>query len=126
MIHCITLGNEVEVHHVIPQELYWIAEKASTSARLAFPHHIFCLSAKTRVRIDGDTPIDIDRHITRRAMEHAREHGHAPPQEPVSSPQQELPEMPQGFYFPPHDYWDQVTISIGELASSVDQLRIEH
>ncbi|KAL4349834.1 hypothetical protein AHAS_Ahas10G0081600 [Arachis hypogaea] len=83
MIHCIILGNEVEVHRVIPQKLYNIVAKASTSARLAFPHIIFRLCEAACIRIDRDTPIDIDRPIIRRGMEYAKELGRAPPQEPV-------------------------------------------
>ncbi|KAL4344481.1 hypothetical protein AHAS_Ahas11G0182700 [Arachis hypogaea] len=113
MIHCIMLGNKVEVHQVILQELYRIATKVSTSARLPIPHLIFHMCEAARVHIDGDTPIEVDRPITRRGMEHVREHGHVPPQEPVPPPQQELPEMPQGVHFPSRDYWDQLTASIG-------------
>ncbi|KAL4373828.1 hypothetical protein AHAS_Ahas05G0120800 [Arachis hypogaea] len=94
MIHCIMLGNEVEVHQVLSQELYCILEKASTTARLAFPHLIFRMCEAARVRIDGNIPFELDRHINRRGMEYAREHGHVPPQKPVPSSQQELPEMP--------------------------------
>ncbi|RTK54036.1 hypothetical protein DRJ73_15330, partial [Enterococcus faecalis] len=40
MIHSIMKGEEVEVHEVISNEIYKIAEKPSTMARLAFPHLI--------------------------------------------------------------------------------------
>ncbi|KAL4287808.1 hypothetical protein AHAS_Ahas19G0223200 [Arachis hypogaea] len=126
MIHYIMLGNEVEVHRLIPQEIYSIAAKASTSARLAFPHLIFRLCEAARVCIDKDTLIPVDRPITRKVIEYARELGQASPQELVPPPQLEQPEIPQGSYLPPRDYWDQLAASIGKLASSIVQLRIEH
>ncbi|KAL4328262.1 hypothetical protein AHAS_Ahas13G0182500 [Arachis hypogaea] len=49
----------------------------------------------------------------RGGMEYAKEFGRAPPQEPVSPPRQEQSEMPQGSYFSPRDYWDQLTASVG-------------
>ncbi|KAL4394433.1 hypothetical protein AHAS_Ahas02G0151500 [Arachis hypogaea] len=67
------LGNEVEVHRVIPQELYDIATKAFTFARLAFPHLVYHLCEATRICIDRDTPIDVDRPITKRGIEYAKE-----------------------------------------------------
>ncbi|KAL4294025.1 hypothetical protein AHAS_Ahas18G0186800 [Arachis hypogaea] len=96
MIHYIILSNEVEVHQVIPHERYKIAEKAFTSPRLAFPHLIHRLYGEAGAHIDGDTPIDVHRPITRKGMEHARDLGHGPQQEPVPPPPQNLPEVPQG------------------------------
>ncbi|KAL4364667.1 hypothetical protein AHAS_Ahas07G0029000 [Arachis hypogaea] len=34
--------------------------------------------------------------------------------------------MPQRVYFPPPDYWDQLTTSLGKLTSSFDQLSLKH
>ncbi|XP_016168488.1 uncharacterized protein LOC107611032 [Arachis ipaensis] len=88
-----------------------ITDKSSTSARLAFPHLIYCLCTAAGANIDGNTPIDINRLITRRGMKHvhAKELGHGPQQEPVPPPpqqQEQQPEMPQGYYFLSRDYWD--------------------
>ncbi|KAL4300573.1 hypothetical protein AHAS_Ahas17G0214400 [Arachis hypogaea] len=78
MIHYIMLGNEVEVHEVIPQEIYKIAKKSSTITRLAFPHLIYQLCAVVEAHIEGNTPIGIERPITKKGMEHIREPGHGP------------------------------------------------
>ncbi|KAL4277128.1 hypothetical protein AHAS_Ahas20G0276200 [Arachis hypogaea] len=94
MIHCIMLSNEVEVHEVIPQEFYRIADKSSTTMRLAFSHIIYRLCAVAGAHIDRDTPIGIERPITKKDMEHARELGQGPQQEPVLPPPQDLPKMP--------------------------------
>ncbi|KAL4300712.1 hypothetical protein AHAS_Ahas17G0228300 [Arachis hypogaea] len=126
MIHCIMLINEVEVHEEIPQEFYRVTDKPSTSARLAFPHLIHRLCSAARAHIEGDTLIEKERPITKKGMEHARESVQGPQQEPVPPSLQDISEMPQGMYFPPYDYWDQLTTSLGELTSSVDQLRLEH
>ncbi|XP_015970215.1 uncharacterized protein LOC107493672 [Arachis duranensis] len=68
----------------------------------------------------------VDRPITGKGIEYARELGQAPPQELIPPPQQEQPEIPQGYHFPPHKYCDKLAVSIGQLASSIVQMRIEH
>ncbi|KAL4276432.1 hypothetical protein AHAS_Ahas20G0206600 [Arachis hypogaea] len=57
MIHCIMIGSEVEIHEVIPQELYKKVEKPSTLARLAFPYLICHLCNLARIVIEGDIPL---------------------------------------------------------------------
>ncbi|KAL4366069.1 hypothetical protein AHAS_Ahas07G0169200 [Arachis hypogaea] len=64
-----------------------IVAKTSTSAGLAFPHLIFRLCEAANVQIDRDILIAVDRPITRRGMEYARELRQAPPQETVPPPQ---------------------------------------
>ncbi|KAL4287341.1 hypothetical protein AHAS_Ahas19G0176500 [Arachis hypogaea] len=108
MIHYIMIGGEVEVHEVIPQELYKIAEKPSTKARLAFPHLICHLCDSAGIVIEGDIFIEEDKPITKKRIEQTREHAH----EPVQPPQQEIPEMPQRMQFPPQGYWDQLNTNM--------------
>ncbi|XP_057759371.1 uncharacterized protein LOC130979841 [Arachis stenosperma] len=74
----------------------------------------------------GDTLIEKDKPITKIRMESAREPAQGPQQEPVQPPPPEIPEIPQGMYFPPRDYWDQLNTSIWELSSNMEQLRVEH
>ncbi|KAL4365650.1 hypothetical protein AHAS_Ahas07G0127300 [Arachis hypogaea] len=122
MIHCIMIGSEVEVHEVILQELYKIAEKPSTKVRLAFPHIICHLCNSVRIVIKGDIFIEKDKPITKKRMEQTGEHAH----EPVQPPQQEILRIPQGMQFPPQGYWDQLHNSLGELNTNMEQLRLEH
>ncbi|KAL4343992.1 hypothetical protein AHAS_Ahas11G0133800 [Arachis hypogaea] len=76
MIHCIMLGNEVEVHWMIPQEIYRLADKAPTSTRLTFFHLIRHICEDAQVHIDGDTPLLLTNLSLGGGMEHARELGH--------------------------------------------------
>ena len=115
MIHCIMIESEVEVHKVIPQELYKIAEKPSTNARLAFPHLICHLCNSTGIIIEGDISIMEDKPITKKRIEQTRDPTH-----------HEIPEMPQGMHFPPQNYCEQINTSLGELSSNMGQLRVEH
>ncbi|KAL4349961.1 hypothetical protein AHAS_Ahas10G0094300 [Arachis hypogaea] len=126
IIHCIVLGDDVEVHEVIPQELYKVAEKTSTQAGLAFSHLICHLCNSAGVVIEGDIPIEVDKPITKRRMKHVREPAYEPQQEHVELPQQEISEMPQGMHLLPQGYWNQLNTSLEELSSNMDQLRIEH
>ena len=73
MIHSIMIGEEVEVHEVISQELYKVADKSSTMARLAFPHLICHLCNSAGIDIEGDIFIDEDKPITKKRMEQIRE-----------------------------------------------------
>ena len=115
MIHSIMIGEEIEVHEVISQELYKVADKSSTLARLAFPHLICHLCYSVGVDIERDIPIDEDKPITKKRMEHTRDPTH-----------HEIPEIPQGMHFPPQNYWEQLNTSLGELSSNMGQLRVEH
>ncbi|KAL4276948.1 hypothetical protein AHAS_Ahas20G0258200 [Arachis hypogaea] len=105
MIHCIMLRNEVEVHHVIPLEIYNIIAKPSTLSRLAFSHLISRLCEAANVQIDRDMLIAVDRPITKMGMEYTRELGQAPPQAPILPPQKEHLEIPQGQDLPPREYF---------------------
>ena len=58
-------------------------------------------------------------------MEQIREPTHGPQQEHEEVPHQEIPEMPQGIHFPPHNYWEQLNTSLGDLSSNMEQLRME-
>ena len=69
MIHSIMIGEEVEVHEIIPQELYKVADKSSTWARLAFPHLICHLCNSAGIDIEGDILIEEDKPITKKRME---------------------------------------------------------
>ena len=122
MIHSIMIGEEVEVHEVISQELYKVADKSSTMARLAFPHLICHLCNSAGIDIEGDILIDEDKPITKKMMEQIRE----PHQEHEEIPHHEIPEMPQGIHVPPQNYWEQINTSLGELSSNMGQLRVEH
>ena len=115
MIHSIMIGEEVEVHEIIPQELYKVADKSSTLARLAFPHLICHLCNSGGIDIEGDILIDEDKPITKKRMEYTRDSTH-----------HEIPEIPQGMNFPPQNYWEQINTSLGELSSNMGQLRMEH
>ncbi|KAL4317024.1 hypothetical protein AHAS_Ahas15G0343700 [Arachis hypogaea] len=105
------LEDEVEVVQVIPQEIYNIAFNASTHAKLAFLHLIYCLCDAHIVHIEHDTLIPIKRPIFRKRMEYPQEYARAPREEPAAQgqpvlpPQQEQPLMPKGHYFPPQEYW---------------------
>ncbi|QHO24029.1 uncharacterized protein DS421_12g368760 [Arachis hypogaea] len=124
MIHSIMIGEEVEVHEIIPQELYKVADKSSTLARLAFPHLICHLCNSAGIDIEADILIDEDKPITKKRMEQTRDHG--PQQEHEEIPHHEIPEMPQGMHFPPQNYWEQINTSLGELSSNMGQLRMKH
>ena len=100
---------------MISQELYKVADKSSTLARLAFPHLICHLCYSVGVDIEGDIPIDEDKPITKKRMEQTRDPSH-----------HQIPEMPQGMHFPPQNYWEQLNTSLGELSSNMGQLRVEH
>ncbi|KAL4315854.1 hypothetical protein AHAS_Ahas15G0226700 [Arachis hypogaea] len=77
MIHCIMLRDEVEVHEVIPQELYKVTKKTSTQVRLAFSHLICHLYNSAVIVIERDIPQE-DKPITQKRMEHVREPVHEP------------------------------------------------
>ena len=124
MIHSIMIGEEVEVHEIIPQELYKVADKSSTMARLAFPHLICHLCNSAGIDIEGDILIKEDKPITKKKMEQAREPSHGA-QEAQEAHLHEIPEMPQ-MHFPPQNYWEQINTSLGELSSNMGQLRVEH
>ena len=102
MIHSIMIGEEIEVHEVISQELYKMADKSSTLTRLAFPHLICHLCNSVGINIEGDILIDKDKPITKKRMEQTRDptHGHE------EIPHHKIPEMPQGMHFPPQNYWE--------------------
>ena len=101
MIHSIMIGEEIEVHEVIAQELYKVADKSSTLARLAFPHLICHLCNSAGIDIEEDILIEEDKPITKKRMEQAREPTHGPQQEHKEVPHQEILEMPQGMHLPP-------------------------
>ena len=69
MIHSIMIGEEVEVHEVISLQLYKVADKTSTLARLAFPHLICHLCNSAGVVIEEDILIEEDKLITKKRME---------------------------------------------------------
>ena len=98
------IREEVEVHEIIPQELYKVADKSSTMVRLAFPHLICHLCNSVRIDIEEDILIDEDKPITKKRMEQTREPTHGPQQEHEEIPHHEIPEMPQGMHFPPQNY----------------------
>jgi len=122
MIHSIMIGEEVEVHEIISLELYKVAEKPSTLARLAFPHLICHLCNSAGVVIEEDILIEEDKPITKKRMEQTREPTHGPQQEYEEIPYHEIPKM----HFPPHNYWEQLNTSLGDLSSNMEQLRMEH
>ncbi|KAL4337129.1 hypothetical protein AHAS_Ahas12G0079300 [Arachis hypogaea] len=126
MIHCIMLGNKVKVHQVIPLEIYNIVAKTSILSRLAFPHLIFCLCEATKVQIDRDILITVDRPITKKSMEYTRKLGQAQPQKIVLPSQKKQPEWPQAQDLPPREKWTQLEVSIGQLISTMDQLKEKH
>ncbi|QHO16571.1 uncharacterized protein DS421_10g304660 [Arachis hypogaea] len=123
MIHSIMIGEEVEVHEVISNELYKIADKPSYMARLAFPHLICHLCYSAGVIIDGDVSIEEDKPITKKRMEQTREVPHGPQEEHEEVHHQQ---MPQGMHFPPNNYWEQLSTSLKDLSHNVEQLRVEH
>ena len=120
------IGEEVKVHEIIPLELYKVANKPSTLARLAFPHPICHLCNLAGIVIEEDTLIEEDKPITKNRMEQTREPTHGPQQEHEEIPHQEIPEIPQGMHFPPQNFWEQINTSLGELSSNMGQLRVEH
>ena len=69
MIHSIMIGEEVKVHKIIPLELYKVADKSSTLARLAFPHLICHLCNSAGIVIERDIFIEEDKPITKKRME---------------------------------------------------------
>ena len=101
MIHSIMIGEEVEVYEIISLELYKVADKSSTLARLAFPYLICHLCNLAGIVIEGDTLIEEDKPITKKRTEQTREPTHGPQQEHEEIPHHEIPEMPQGMHFPP-------------------------
>ena len=109
MIHSIMIGEEVEVHEVIANELYKIADKPSYMARLAFPHLICHLCYSAGVIIDGDVSIEEDKPITKKRMEQTREVPHGPQEEHEEVHHQQ---MPHGMHFPPNNYWEQLSTSL--------------
>ena len=58
-------------------------------------------------------------------MKQTREPTHGPQQEHEEIPH-EIPEMPQGMHFPPHNYWEQLNTSLEGLSYNMDQLRVKH
>ena len=60
------IREKVEVHEVISQELYKVADKSSTVARLAFPHLICHLCYSVGIDIEGDTLIVEDEPINKK------------------------------------------------------------
>ena len=126
MIHSIMIGEEVEVHEVIAQKLYKVADRSSTLARLAFSHLICHLCYSVGVDIEGDIPIDEDKPITKKRMEQTREPTHGSQETHEEAHHQEIPEIPQRMHFPPNNYWEQINTSLGELSSNMGQLRVEH
>ena len=126
MIHSIMNREEVEVHEIISLELYKVADKSSTLARLAFPHLICHLCNLAGIVIEEDILIEEDKPITKKRMEQTREPTHGPQEEHEKIPHHEIPEMPQGMHFPPQNYWEQINTSLGELSSNMGQLRVEH
>ena len=69
MIHCIMLGKEVEIHHLISYEIYTIANKNSTVAKLAYPSLISLLCKDAGVRMGVDEFIPSEHPITKKSME---------------------------------------------------------
>ena len=78
MIHSIMIGEEVEVHEIIPLELYKVVDKPFTLARLAFPHLICNLCNSAGIVIEEDILIEGDKPITKKRMEQTREPTHGP------------------------------------------------
>ncbi|KAL4329191.1 hypothetical protein AHAS_Ahas13G0275400 [Arachis hypogaea] len=64
MIHCIMKGEIVEN----------IASNPLKKTRLGFPHLIYCLSEAVKVKVDNDFCITVERPITKKTVEHLREH----------------------------------------------------
>ena len=120
------IGEKVGVHEVISLELYKVAEKPSTLARLAFPHLICHLCNLAGVVIEGDILIEEDKPITKKRMEQTREPIHGSQETHEEAHHQEIPEMPQGMHFPPNNYWEQLNTSLEGLSHDMNQLRVEH
>ncbi|KAL4329192.1 hypothetical protein AHAS_Ahas13G0275500 [Arachis hypogaea] len=84
---------------------------------------IHCIMKKrsggaTKVMVDYDFPIPIERPITKKTTEHLREHHRVSREDQVEEEaQQDHPSLPQGHYFSPQEYWEQ-------LISSIEQMRI--
>ena len=72
MIHCIMIGNEVEVHQIIPLEIYKLANRDSTRAMLAYPNLIFRLCQVAKVLIQVDNFISVKNPITKQVMESSK------------------------------------------------------
>ncbi|QHN82290.1 uncharacterized protein DS421_20g694540 [Arachis hypogaea] len=66
MIHYIMLGKEVEIHQLIPIEIYTIANKESTEARLAYPSLISLLCKYAGVQMAVDEFIPVECPITKK------------------------------------------------------------
>ncbi|XP_052115347.1 uncharacterized protein LOC127745746 [Arachis duranensis] len=118
MIHCIMKGEVVEVEDIIPEQIYNIASNPLKKTRLGFPHLIYRLCEAAKVKMDNDFHIPVERPITKKTMEHLREHHRVPREDQAEEEaQQDQPPLPQGHYFPPQEYWQQ-------LISSIEQMRI--
>ena len=114
MIHCIMLGKEVEVHHVIACEIYTIANKNSTEAKLAYPSLISLLCKEAGVKMGVDEFIPIEHPITKKSME-----GQVQDNSIMRRAQEFLPE------FPRIDYWTSLEASITKLQETMEQLKEE-
>ncbi|KAL4315504.1 hypothetical protein AHAS_Ahas15G0191700 [Arachis hypogaea] len=115
MIYCIMIGHEVDVSEVIPQQIYHIASNDNIYAKLSFPHLIYWVCEAAEVRLDNDFPIPIERLISRKTMEHAREYTRVSRggQAEEEAQQAHLPSLvPQEHYFPPQEYCQQLTSSV--------------
>ncbi|KAL4365949.1 hypothetical protein AHAS_Ahas07G0157200 [Arachis hypogaea] len=119
MIHCIMIGYGVAVEYIIPQQIYNIDSVANTHAKLAFSHLIYQFCKTTGVHIENDFPNLIERLISKKTIEHAREYIGVPRRKPEEEDQQTPPApfVPQEHYFLPQEYWQQLT-------SSLEQMRI--
>ena len=114
MIHCIMLGKEVEVHHVIACEIYTIANKNSTEAKLAYPSLISLLCKEAGVKMGVDEFIPIEHPITKKSME-----GQMQDNSIKRRAQEFLPE------FPEIGYWASLEASITKLQETMEQLKEE-
>ena len=75
-----------------------------------WPRKRWSLCNSAGIVIEEDILIEEDKPITKKRMEQTREPTHGPQQEHEEFPHQEIPEMPQGIHFPPHNYWEQLRI----------------
>ena len=114
MIHCIMLGKEVEVHHLIACEIYTIANKNSTKAKLAYPSLISLLCKDAGVRMGVDEFIPIEHPITKRSME-----GQMQDNSIKRRAQEFLPELPE------IDYWIRLEASVAKLQEAMEQIKEE-
>ena len=91
-----------------------------------WPRKRWSLCNSAGIVIEEDILIEEDKPITKKRMEQTREPTHGPQHEHEEVPRQEIPEMPQGMYFPPHNYWEQLNTSLEGLSYNMNQLRVEH